>query len=158
MPTKLIALASWKGPNQLQQGSGLPWAWPLCKKPVHCFIIINCRKHTCVVSDITVIGSENFTEILPTYIHCLTGYTMKTAVTTQIAQKSLRFSPKSQVDYTNGQRTSAIGADCSYIEQCFSGFVQIVVQPLTILIGFVLLILNLGPSALVVCQTCCDAA
>lgn len=77
---------------------------------------------------------------------------MKSAVTNQIAQKSLRLSPKSQVDYTNGQKTSAIGADCSDIDWCFKALVQLVVQPLTVVIGFVLLILNLGPSALVVCH------
>lgn len=75
---------------------------------------------------------------------------MKSAVTNLIAQKSLRLSPKSQVEYTNGQRTSAIGADCSYIDWCFPGLVDVVVQPLTITIGFILLMLNLGPSALVV--------
>lgn len=77
---------------------------------------------------------------------------MKAAVTDQIAKKSLRLSPKSQVEYTNGQRTSAIGANCNYIDWCFPGLVEVVVQPLTITIGFVLLILNLGPSALVVRQ------
>lgn len=75
---------------------------------------------------------------------------MKSAVTNQIAQKSLRLSPRSQIEYTNGQRTSAIGADCNYIDWCFPGLVEVVVQPLTIAVGFALLIINLGPSALVV--------
>ncbi|KAI5452228.1 hypothetical protein NCC49_000793 [Naganishia albida] len=77
------------------------------------------------------------------------GYLMKSAVTNQIAQKSLRLSPRSQIEYTNGQRTSAIGADCNYIDWCFPGLVEVVVQPLTIAVGFALLIINLGPSALV---------
>jgi hypothetical protein len=75
---------------------------------------------------------------------------MKSAVTDQIARKSLRLSPRSHVCYTHGQRTSAIGADCGYIDQCFPYLVQIIVKPLTIIIGFVLLLINLGPSALVV--------
>lgn len=76
---------------------------------------------------------------------------MKTAVTDQIAEKSLRLSPISLVQCTNGQRTSAIGADCNYVQRCFFGLVQVIVQPVTIVIGLILLLLNLGPSALVVC-------
>lgn len=75
---------------------------------------------------------------------------MKSALTNQLAQKSLRLSPKAQIEHPNGQRTSALGSDCSYIEWGFPDFVNVIVQPLTIIIGFVLLIVNLGPSALVV--------
>jgi ABC-type multidrug transport system fused ATPase/permease subunit len=78
---------------------------------------------------------------------------MKSAVTDQIARKSFRLSPKSQVECTHGQQTSAIGADCGYVDQCFPYLVQIIVKPLTIVVGFVLLLLNLGPSALVVCHS-----
>lgn len=75
---------------------------------------------------------------------------MKTALTDQLARKSLRLSPKSEIEYTIGQRISALGSDCSYIEWSFPDIVNVIVQPLTIIIGFVLLIVNLGSSALVV--------
>ena len=68
----------------------------------------------------------------------------------QLAQKSMRLSPRAQIQYTNGQRTSALGADCKYIEMCFPDLVEVIVQPLTIIVGFILLLINLGPSALVV--------
>jgi hypothetical protein len=75
---------------------------------------------------------------------------MKSAVMNQLAQKSMRLSPKAQIEYTNGQRTSALGADCKYIELCFPDIVDVIIQPLTIIVGFILLLINLGPSALVV--------
>lgn len=83
-------------------------------------------------------------------IRYFSGIIMKSAVTDQIARKSFRLSPRSQVESTHGQQTSAIGADCGYIDQCFPYLVQIIVKPFTIVVGFVLLLLNLGPSALVV--------
>ncbi|KAJ9090797.1 hypothetical protein QFC20_007824 [Naganishia adeliensis] len=82
-------------------------------------------------------------------IRYFSGIIMKSAATDQIARKSFRLSPRSQVESTHGQQTSAIGADCGYIDQCFPYLVQIIVKPFTIVVGFVLLLLNLGPSALV---------
>lgn len=84
--------------------------------------------------------------------HVLSGFMVRSALTNQLAQKSLRLSAKAQIEYTNGQRTSSLGSDCSYIEWSFPDLVNVVVQPLTIVIGFVLLIVNLGPSALVVSE------
>jgi hypothetical protein len=78
---------------------------------------------------------------------------MRSACTNLISEKSLRLSPKSLVDYGRGQITSAIGTDCNYIQRSYFGMVQAIVQPITIVIGLILLLLNLGPSALVVSDT-----
>ena len=79
---------------------------------------------------------------------------MRSAVMNQLAQKSMRLSPKAQIQYTSGQRTSALGVDCKYIELSFPDMVDLLIQPLTIVVGFILLVINLGPSALVVRMTC----
>jgi hypothetical protein len=51
---------------------------------------------------------------------------MHRAVTDQIARKSLRLSPRSKVEHTDGKRTSALGSDCGYIEWSFNGLVAVV--------------------------------
>lgn len=78
------------------------------------------------------------------------GIVMKSALTNQIAQKSLRLSLQSRSEYTSGKQISAVITDASYVERAFPAVVNAVIDPLTIIIGFILLILNLGPSALVV--------
>lgn len=78
------------------------------------------------------------------------GIIMKSALMNQIAQKSLRLSLKSRIEYTSGKQISAVITDASYIERSYPAVVNAVIDPLTIIIGFILLILNLGPSALVV--------
>jgi ATP-binding cassette subfamily C (CFTR/MRP) protein 1 len=78
------------------------------------------------------------------------GLMMRSAVIDQIARKSLRLSLRSRTQHTNGKQISGVVTDSTYVESAFSPVVQAIVDPLTIIIGFVLLILNLGPSALVV--------
>lgn len=78
------------------------------------------------------------------------GIMMRSAVVNQIARKSLRMSLKSRTEYTNGKQISAVVTDSNYVEKAYPSVVQAIIDPLTIVIGFVLLILNLGPSALVV--------
>ena len=80
---------------------------------------------------------------------CL-GFMMRSALIQQIARKSLRLSPRARLEYTNGRQITAISADASYAEWCFPIVVQGIVEPFSIIIAFTLLILNLGPSALVV--------
>jgi hypothetical protein len=75
---------------------------------------------------------------------------MRSALIEQIARKSLRLSPRSRIEYTNGRQITAISADASYAEWCFPIIVQGIVAPITIVVAFILLLLNLGPSALVV--------
>lgn len=79
---------------------------------------------------------------------------MRSALIDQIARKSLRLSPKSRIEFTNGRQITAISADASYAEWCFPIIVQALVGPITIVIAFILLLINLGPSALVVCRLC----
>jgi hypothetical protein len=78
------------------------------------------------------------------------GIMMRSAVMDQIARKSLRMSLKSRTEYTNGKQISAVVTDSNCVEKAYPSVVQAIIDPLTIVIGFVLLILNLGPSALVV--------
>jgi hypothetical protein len=78
------------------------------------------------------------------------GIVMKSALMNQIAQKSLRLSLQSRSEYTSGKQISAVITDASYVERAFPAVVNAVIDPLTIIIGFILLIFNLGPSALVV--------
>lgn len=80
----------------------------------------------------------------------LAGFMMRSALIEQIARKSLRLSPRSRIEYTNGRQITAISADASYAEWCFPIIVQGVVAPITIVVAFILLLHNLGPSALVV--------
>lgn len=75
---------------------------------------------------------------------------MRSALINQIARKSLRLSPKSRIEFSNGKQITAISTDASYAEWCFPLLVQAIVEPFAIVLGFILLILNLGPSALVV--------
>jgi ATP-binding cassette subfamily C (CFTR/MRP) protein 1 len=75
---------------------------------------------------------------------------MRSALIQQIARKSLRLSPRARLEYTNGRQITAISADAGYTEWCFPILVQAIVQPFGVVIAFILLILNLGPSALVV--------
>lgn len=75
---------------------------------------------------------------------------MRSALINQIARKSLRLSPKSRIEFPNGKQITAISTDASYAEWCFPLLVQAVVEPFAMVLGFILLILNLGPSALVV--------
>ncbi|KAJ9097158.1 hypothetical protein QFC21_004827 [Naganishia friedmannii] len=77
------------------------------------------------------------------------GFMMRSALINQIARKSLRLSPKSRIEFPNGKQITAISTDASYAEWCFPLLVQAVVEPFAIVLGFILLILNLGPSALV---------
>ncbi|KAJ9110598.1 hypothetical protein QFC22_006716, partial [Naganishia vaughanmartiniae] len=77
------------------------------------------------------------------------GFMMRNAIINQIARKSLRLSPLSRVSLTNGKQITAITADSGYVEWSFPLIVELLVQPLTIMIGFALLLVNLGPSALV---------
>ena len=74
---------------------------------------------------------------------------MRSALIQQIARKSLRLSPRARLEYPNGHQITAISADASYAEWCFPIIVQGVIEPFSIIIAFILLILNLGPSALV---------
>lgn len=75
---------------------------------------------------------------------------MRSALIQQIARKSLRLSPRARLEYTNGRQITAISADASYAQWCFPILVQAVVLPFGVIIAFILLIINLGPSALVV--------
>ncbi|KAJ9097159.1 hypothetical protein QFC21_004828 [Naganishia friedmannii] len=68
---------------------------------------------------------------------------------TLIARKSLRLSPGSRIEFTNGKQITAITADSGYVEWSFPLIVEVLVEPLTIITGFALLLVNLGPSALV---------
>ncbi|GLB40936.1 putative ABC transporter transmembrane region [Lyophyllum shimeji] len=78
-----------------------------------------------------------------------TGLYMRTAVIGAIFRKSLRLSGRARVEHTVGQITTMISTDTTRIDQ-FAAFAHYVwVAPIQIVIGFGLLIGNLGYSALV---------
>jgi ATP-binding cassette subfamily C (CFTR/MRP) protein 1 len=77
---------------------------------------------------------------------------MKSAIIDQISRKSLRHSPKSRIEYTTSKQITAVSANSEYVNDSFPLLVQVITEPLTVIIGFVLLLLNLGPSALVVSE------
>lgn len=77
---------------------------------------------------------------------------MRAALIDQISRKSLRLSSRSRIEQTKGRLISAISSDVCFLEAAFPFVVRAIVDPLTIIVSFVLLVVNLGPSALVVSE------
>lgn len=75
---------------------------------------------------------------------------MRAAAVEAISRKSLRLSSRARVQKTNGRLITAISTDTGFIDMAFPFAVAAITDPLIIVIGLVLLIVNLGPSALVV--------
>ncbi|KAL7425014.1 hypothetical protein Q5752_000701 [Cryptotrichosporon argae] len=77
------------------------------------------------------------------------GFMMRSALIDLIGRKSMRLSARSKVDMTNGRLTTMMSADASYLD--FSGpmTLDLVVQPVQIVIGVGLLLYTMGYSALV---------
>ena len=78
-----------------------------------------------------------------------TGYLMRSSLTAAISRKSLRLSGGARVKHPNGNLITLISSDASFLD--WSAFLVhgLWIQPLQILIGIILLLVNLGYSALV---------
>lgn len=74
---------------------------------------------------------------------------MRTSLIANISRKSLRFSGKSRVLHPNGHLITLVSNDASFME--WSAFLVhfVWVQPIIIIVGCILLLVNLGYSALV---------
>ena len=78
------------------------------------------------------------------------GFLMRAAAVEAISRKSLCLSSRARVLHTDGRLITAISADTGFISNAFPFAVAAIADPLVIILGLVLLIVNLGPSALVV--------
>ncbi|KAJ9116204.1 hypothetical protein QFC24_006795 [Naganishia onofrii] len=74
---------------------------------------------------------------------------MRSAVVDQISRKAMRMSAIALQKHSSGSLIATISADAQLVEACFQYIVDAVADPLTVIIGFILLILSLGPSALI---------
>lgn len=74
---------------------------------------------------------------------------MRAALIDQISRKSLRLSSKARLEVSNGRLVTSVSGDCSFLDFASPMFVEAIVEPITIIVGFGLLIGNLGYSAVV---------
>ncbi|KZV84227.1 ATP-dependent bile acid permease [Exidia glandulosa HHB12029] len=77
------------------------------------------------------------------------GFRLRTSLLSVVFRKSLRLSGRARLEHTSGQITTIVSADTSRLDNA-TGFIHVLwSSPLIIAIGVALLIVNLGPSALV---------
>lgn len=74
---------------------------------------------------------------------------MRASLIDQISRKSLRLSPRSRLEFTNGRLTTSVSGDCSFLDFAAPMAIECIVEPFTVLIGMALLLYYLGYSALV---------
>lgn len=77
------------------------------------------------------------------------GWQMRACLIDQISRKSLRLSPASRLEFTNGRLTTSVSGDCSFLDFVSPMSIECIVEPFAILVGMALLIYYLGYSALV---------
>ncbi|CAD6567059.1 MAG: hypothetical protein TREMPRED_003289 [Tremellales sp. Tagirdzhanova-0007] len=77
------------------------------------------------------------------------GFLMRASMIDLISRKSMRLSGKSRIELTNGRLTTMVSADASFLDFAAPMTLNLVVEPLQILVGIALLIYTLGYSALV---------
>jgi ATP-binding cassette, subfamily C (CFTR/MRP), member 1 len=101
------------------------------------------------MQNVIVITLLILTENHYTFQGMVTGYLMRSALTASIARKSLRLSGAGRVKHPNGSLVSYISTDVSFMDWAAFLVHGIWVLPTTIIIGIILLLINLGYSALV---------
>jgi len=74
---------------------------------------------------------------------------MRACLIDQISRKSLRLSPASRLEFTNGRLTTSVSGDCSFLDFSAPLSIEALVEPISILVGMALLLYYLGYSALV---------
>ncbi|KAF9357787.1 hypothetical protein BGX34_009218 [Mortierella sp. NVP85] len=79
----------------------------------------------------------------------ITGVGTRTSIITTIYRKGLVLSSKAKQEFSTGKITNLMSTDTSRIEFLFGYFHILWASPLMILVILILLIVNLGPSALV---------
>ncbi|WRT70501.1 uncharacterized protein IL334_007499 [Kwoniella shivajii] len=77
------------------------------------------------------------------------GFMMRAALIDLIGRKSLRLSSKSKGEFTSGKLTTMVSADASFLDFSAPMTLDLIVQPVQILVGLGLLIWTLGYSAMV---------
>nr|ODN90116.1 cadmium ion transporter [Cryptococcus depauperatus CBS 7841] len=77
------------------------------------------------------------------------GFMLRAALIDLISRKSMKLSPTSKVELTNGKITTMVSADASFLDFSAPMTLDLIVQPVQILVGLGLLIWTLGYSALV---------
>ncbi|WWD20530.1 hypothetical protein CI109_105006 [Kwoniella shandongensis] len=77
------------------------------------------------------------------------GFMMRAALIDLISRKSMRLSPSAKVEMTHGRITTMVSADASFLDFSAPMTLDLVVQPVQIVVGLGLLIWTLGYSALV---------
>ncbi|ORY22828.1 ABC transporter type 1, transmembrane domain-containing protein [Naematelia encephala] len=77
------------------------------------------------------------------------GFLSRASLIDLISRKSMRLSGKSRIELPNGRLTTMVSADASFLDFAAPMTVDLVVQPLQIVVGIALLIYTLGYSALV---------
>ncbi|KDQ12205.1 hypothetical protein BOTBODRAFT_57028 [Botryobasidium botryosum FD-172 SS1] len=78
-----------------------------------------------------------------------TGFLVRTSVVSCIFRKSLRLSGRSRIEHSTGQITTLISTDASRLDSAASQFHGIWTGLIQITLGMILLIINMGYSALV---------
>lgn len=83
------------------------------------------------------------------YYSMMMGAQCRAVLSHSIYKKSLNLSAKSRLKYTNGQITNLLGTDCHKVDFCLGFFHFSWTFPVSMAIAIVILIVNLGPAALV---------
>lgn len=83
------------------------------------------------------------------YYAMMMGAQCRAVLSHSIYKKSLNLSAKSRLKYTNGQITNLLGTDCHKVDFCLGFFHFSWTFPVSMAIAIVILIVNLGPAALV---------
>ncbi len=83
------------------------------------------------------------------YNSMLTGAKVRSVLTNVMYQKSMKLSNRSRTIYTNGKISTLVGADLSRLDFAFELFHFNYTFPVAVAVTIALLIVNLGPSALV---------
>ncbi|KAK4686687.1 hypothetical protein P7C73_g3435, partial [Tremellales sp. Uapishka_1] len=77
------------------------------------------------------------------------GFLARASLIDLISRKSMRLSGKARIEMTNGRLTTMVSADASFLDFAAPMTLDLVAQPVQIVIGMALLIYTLGYSALV---------
>ncbi|WVF68119.1 hypothetical protein IAT40_002882 [Kwoniella sp. CBS 6097] len=77
------------------------------------------------------------------------GFMMRAALIDSIGRKSMRLSSTAKTEMTSGKMTTMVSADASFLDFSAPMTLDLVVQPVQILVGLGLLVWTLGYSALV---------
>ena len=101
---------------------------------------------------IGLVAMQEVSSVLQTQfnqISMATGMELRTALTAALSRKALRFSGKARVAHPPGQLTNHLAGDATFIERATQQTPNLFVQPVTMVVAMVILLVYLGYSALV---------